>query len=128
KTHGALLYNGLLEPPGPNVYDAPRLRTYSEMLLSAPTMKRLCDMHGLDMTPADLGELFECTIRRDSDVMTVELSWASVEDGVAMLNAAMELLIDEAAERRRNVLRERMKQVEVNLLEARSELTDATER
>jgi len=127
-SQGNLVYNGLLDPPGPKVYDAPRLKTFSQLLLSMPTMKKLLDKHGLGILPAKLRERFACQVTRDSDIMTLELRWGDPEDAIEMVNDAMELLIDEAAERRRTLLRERMKQVELSLLETKSELANVTDR
>ncbi|QDU89331.1 cryptic autophosphorylating protein tyrosine kinase Etk [Pirellulimonas nuda] len=126
--HGSLMYGGLPLPPGPSVYQPPSLTTYQEILFSIPSMQRICDQHGLEMPPGRLAEMFKCKVGRGSSIMELQLQWANPADGVAMVNDTMQLLIDEAARRRKAVLGEHMRHVESVQLTARSEVDQAEKR
>ena len=125
---GSLMYTGLPIPAGPQVYQAPSLATYREILFSTPNMQRICDQHGLGMPPATLAKLFEPTIGYGSSIIDLRLTWANAEDGIAIMNDTMQLLIDQAVERRKQLLREHMKHVELAELSARNEVDTATEQ
>ena len=121
EVRGSLMYTGLPVPAGPQVYQAPSLMTYREILFSTPMMQRICDQHGLRMPPKRLAESYDVSVRRNSVVMEVTLSWANPSDGIMILNDTMQLLIDEAARQRKELLREYMKQVELDQLSAKNE-------
>ncbi len=125
---GSLMYTGLPVPPGPGVYQPPSLATYREILFSTPNMQRICDQHGLGMPPTRLAELFQCTVKQGSSIMELSLQWADAEDGIALVNDTMKLLIDEAARQRKEILKEYMKHVESAQLTAKSEVDDALEQ
>ena len=125
---GSLMYTGLPIPAGPQVYQAPSLATYREILFSTSNMQRICDQHGLGMPPATLAKLFEPSIGGGSSILDLSLGWAHAEDGIAIMNDTMQLLIDDAAEKRKQLLREHMKHVEMAELTAKNEVDTAMEQ
>lgn len=125
---GSLIYSGLPMPAGVQVYQAPSLATYREILFSTPNMQRICDKHGLGMPPAALAKAFEPSFGYGSSIMDLRLTWADAEDGIAIMNDTMQLLIDEAAKYRQQLMRQYMKHVEVAELSAKNEVDAATEQ
>ncbi|QDU56898.1 GumC domain-containing protein [Aeoliella mucimassa] len=125
---GSLIYTGLPMPPGPQVYHPPSLPTYKEILFSAESMQRLSQKHDLNIPPDKLASMFHMKISNGSSVMNLDLNWPDAEKGVALVNDTMQLLIDEAAERRKSILREHMKHVEVAQLEAKRQVDETGEQ
>lgn len=125
---GRLMYTGLPLPPGPAVYQPPTLATYREILFSTPNMQRICDQHGLGMPPTKLAQLFQCNLKQGSSIMEISLQWADADDGISIVNDTMQLLVDEAARQRKEILSEYMKHVETAQLTAKNDVDHAAEQ
>ena len=94
--------------------------------------RRICSGFATSMDwgclPHDLAELFQCTLKQGSSIMELSLRWADAEDGIALVNDTMQLLIDEAARQRKEILKEHMKHVESAQLAAKSDVDHALEQ
>lgn len=128
KIRASMMYSGLPVPGGPQVYQAPTLTTYRQILFSTANMQRICDQHGIQMPTTLLAKLFEPSISYGSSVLDLVFNWQESEEGIAILNDTMQLLIDSAAEHRRKILQEYMRHVESAKLAAKSELDSANEQ
>src|SRR3972149_3160651 len=67
-------------------------------------------------------------MKQGSSIMELSLQWADAEDGIALVNDTMQLLIDEAARQRKEILKEYMKHVETAQLTAKSQVGDTIEQ
>jgi len=121
---GSLIYNGLPIPPGPTVYQSPSLHTYKELLFSANNyvgqsvegesvnedgldkdgLVKLLETHEIQLPPDHFTELFEVKVLGRSSIMELTFNWPDLEEGIELMNGAMDALIKRAVMDRRRVI------------------------
>ncbi len=122
-----LIRAGLPSPPGPRVDKPLNADTCADLLVSYAVLNRLRAREELGMPLQDLASRVKVKASSSSDLLQVSLAWDDPAEGVRLLNGLLEEFGEATVAHRRVTVRDQIRHVQAELVDARAELHKAQE-